>query len=290
MSIIRIGIVGSDNTHAQRFPELTNIPEAPPERRVEGAQVVAIYGHDPARTREVAEAARIPKIVDDPREMLGQIDAAMVVFRHGGLHREYAAPFIKAGIPTFIDKPLAASPRDAEAIVKLAERTGTPITSFSTLRYARGVKAFIAGLEALGPLRTGIYTSPADRQSEYGGLIFYAIHAAELMLAVHGPGVKEVKAVQHGTSIMAVLGHQSGALLALNLLPKAGGFWMQVFGDKGQNIYQVDASDCYIEGLKVFLEMVRTGKPPLPYSEMVESVRVVDAVERSLRAGRTIKL
>lgn len=288
--MIRIGIVGSDNSHAQRFPELTNIPEAPPEKHIPGAQVVAIYGRDPARTQEVAQAARIPKIVADPKEMLGQVDAVMVVFRHGGLHKDHALPFIEAGIPTFVDKPLATTPQDAEAIVAAAERTGTPVTSYSTLRYAQGVRDFIAGLEAIAPIRSGIYTSPANRESEYGGLIFYAIHAVELMMAAHGPGIEEVQAVQRGPNVMAILGHKEGALLALNFSATLHGFAMQACGDKGHRFYDVDSSDAYVQGLKVFLEMVRTGKPPIPYAEMVESIRVADAVERSLQTGKAIRL
>jgi len=288
--MIRIGIVGSDNSHAERFPELTNLPERPAEQRVEGAQVVALFGLEEKRTQEVAQKTRIPKIVSDPKEMLGMVDAAMVVFRHGGLHLQYAAPFIEAGIPTFVDKPLAATPADAQAIVDLAVRKGAPLTCFSTLRYAKGVPEFIKGLEAIAPLRTGIYTSHATRTNEYGGLIFYAIHAVELMLAAHGPGIQEVRAAQYGTNVMAICGHKNSQILALNLLATSYGFNMQVYGDKGHRLLDVDASTCYQEGFQVFLDMVRTGVPPLSYAEMVEAVRIVDAVERSLQTGKAVRL
>jgi len=288
--MIRIGIVGSDNSHAERFPELTNLPERPAEQRVEGAQVVALFGLEEKRTQEVAQKTRIPKIVSDPKEMLGMVDAAMVVFRHGGLHLQYAAPFIEAGIPTFVDKPLAATPADAQAIVDLAVRKGAPLTCFSTLRYAKGVPEFIKGLEAIAPLRTGIYTSHATRTNEYGGLIFYAIHAVELMLAAHGPGIQEVRAAQYGTNVMAICGHKNSQILALNLLATSYGFNMQVYGDKGHRLLDVDASTCYREGFQVFLDMVRTGVPPLSYAEMVEAVRIVDAVERSLQTGKAVRL
>lgn len=288
--MFRIGIVGSDNSHAERFPELTNLPDQPADKHVDGAQVVALFGLDPVRTEQVATKTRIPKIVSDPKEMLGMVDAVMVVFRHGGLHRQYAEPFIKAGIPTFIDKPLAASPADAEAIVELAQRTGTPITSFSTLRYATGVPEFVKGMAEIAPVRTAIVTSPADRGSEYGGLVFYAIHASELLLEMIGPGIEEVQAAQYGQNVMAVMGHKSGILCALNLIASGYGFDMMAYGDKGRRKIEVDASTCYREGFKVFLEMLRTGKPPLPYDEMVESVRIIDAVERSLQAGKAVRL
>lgn len=288
--MIRIGIVGSDNSHAERFPELTNLPDQPAEKHVEGAQVVALFGLDPKRTEEVATKTRIPKIVSDPKEMLGMVDAVMVVFRHGGLHKEYALPFIKAGIPTFIDKPLAATPEDAMEIIEAAEKAKTPIASFSTLRYATGVSEFIQGLEEIGPVRTTIVTSPADRGSEYGGLVFYAIHASELLLEMVGPGIQEVQAMQVGKNVMATMAHEKGILCALNLIASGYGFDLQAYGDKGRRKMEVDASTCYREGFKVFMEMVRTGKQPLPYAEMVESVKIINAVEKSLQAGKAVKI
>lgn len=290
--MIRIGIIGSDNSHAQRFPELTNIPvpEWPAEKHVDGAKVVAIFGTDPARTQEVATAARIPTIVNAPAEMIGMIDAAMVVWRHGGLHRQYAEPFIAAGIPTFVDKPLATTVEDAQALVKLAQRKGTPMVSFSTLRYDKGFLKFVEDIKGIAPVRTAVYTSHGDTESEYGGLIFYSIHAIEMMHAAHGIGVQEVRAYKHGPNFMALMGHKDGTLLALNILATSHGFFCQAYGDKGHQLMQVTGSDFYIEGLKRFLEMVRTGKAPVSMDEMLESIRVAKAVERSLASGRTIKL
>ena len=288
--MIRIGIVGSDNSHAQAFPSLTNLQDQPADKHVDGAQVVAIWGRDPARTQEVATAAKIPTIVSDPAEMLGKVDAAMVVFRHGGLHRQYAEPFIRAGIPTFVDKPFAVTVADAQAMVALAEETGTPITSFSTLRYDTGFRGYLEDLKSLGTIRTAIYTTHANRDSEYGGLIFYAIHAVEMMMAAHGPGIQEVRAHQHGPNFIATLAHKDGVLLAVNGLATSHGFTSQAYADSGHKIHQVTGHDFYIQGLKTFLEMVRTGVRPIAYAEMVESIRVASAIETSLQTGQPVTL
>ena len=56
--MIQIGIVGSDNSHADRFSELVNLPER--EQHIEGAHVECIYGREPVRTAEVAKNNRIP--------------------------------------------------------------------------------------------------------------------------------------------------------------------------------------------------------------------------------------
>ena len=42
-------------------------------------------------------------------------------------HREIAAYFIKQGVPTFVDKPLADSAQDVEFLYELAEKHNQPL-------------------------------------------------------------------------------------------------------------------------------------------------------------------
>ncbi len=284
--MIRIGIVGSDNSHAIQFSKLCNREDTP--GYIKGAEVVALFGFDDARNREVAEEGKIPEIVDDPKEMLGKVDAVMVVFRHGDLHAKYALPFIRAGIPTFIDKPFSIKPSDAKRMIEAAEKYGTPITSYSTLRFATKTVKFFKSLEEIAPVTAGASTGPADRESEYGGIFFYGIHAVELMLAAFGTDVASVRSVESGKNVLAAVRYGDGKLIALNLLGDAKpGFHLVAYG-QGTKAHEVDTSTCYREGMKVFLRMVRTGKPPIPYDEMLLAVEVLRAVERSLRTGREV--
>lgn len=283
--MIRIGIVGSDNSHADRFSELVNLDDRSPH--LDGARVDYIYGRDAARTQEVATNNRIPHIVADPREMLGHVDAVMVVFRHGGLHAEHARPFIEAGIPVFVDKPFTIDPAEAQALIDLAQARKAPITSYSTVRWASHTGRFRARMGELGGVPAALYTSPADRQSGYGGLAFYGVHAVELMHALHGIGVQAIRAVEHGNGCIAVAAQYArGPLVTLQLLKDtAVRFEMTAYGVTEVVHEPLDMSDSYLNGMQAFLDMVRTGQPPLPYEEMVETVRVVDAIERSIVAG-----
>src|SRR5690242_12692111 len=119
--MFKIGILGSDNSHADRFSEILNLPEHPSYLPNSGAQVVAIWGQEAERTQQVATNGKIATIVEQPEAMIGQVDAVFCVTRHGGLHRELVLPYIEAGIPVFVDKPLAAQPDDARAIVAAVE-------------------------------------------------------------------------------------------------------------------------------------------------------------------------
>jgi predicted dehydrogenase len=281
----RIGIIGSDSSHADRFSELCNLQDAP--GHVEDAEVVAIWGQDPERTAEVAEKGRITRVVDEPDDMLGEIDAAMVVLRHGGLHLEYSLPFIRAGVPTFVDKPFATTVEDAREMVRAARRQGTPLTSFSTLRYAPRIREFIDGLEAVGPLTAGVSAGPGDVHSEYGGFIFYGIHAIELMQEAFGTGARRVSAVHHAGNLVATVIFEGDPVVSLQVLGNAGRvFHVAAYGKNGADAAVLDQEGCYPAGLGVFLDMVRTGKEPIPHEHMIEAVAVGAAVEASLASGR----
>lgn len=286
--MIRIGIVGSDNSHAEAFSKLCNVPQ---ELTVEDAKVVAIFGVDAARTKEVATLGNVPTIVEKPEDMIGSIDAALVVFRHGGLHRQFAEPLLKAGIPLFVDKPLAIAPDDARALLDLAEAKKVPLTSFSTLRYSRDMQAFIKEAEAAGPVSVSVFSGPADRKSEYGGLPFYGIHTVELAQALNGAGVVSVRALENNKNVVATLTYADGRVVTLNFMGEAAYvFHMLAFGKNGHVGRALDAGTCYKDGLEIVLSMVKTGKAPLTRNELLEPVLILDAIEKSLGNGGVVRI
>src|SRR5699024_6545176 len=102
--MLRIGMIGADNFHALAFSRLANLP---PEEGGSGlpARVTMLWGESADRAAFVAGEARIPTVVSDPCEMLGQVDAVMVVLRHGGQHYAAALPFVQRGAAVWVDKP-----------------------------------------------------------------------------------------------------------------------------------------------------------------------------------------
>jgi len=287
--MIRIGMIGSDNSHAERFSELCNLKDFP--GGVRGARVVAIYGRDAKRTAEVAGNAEIPRIVDDPAEMLGEVDAVTVVFRHGGLHCEHALPFLKAGIPTFVDKPFATSVRDARKMVRTAREHGTPLTSFSTLRCAPATTEFVKGLRKIGPITAGLSAGPGDVKSEYGGFIFYGIHAIEIMQECFGVGVRKVRAAHHKGNLLATIEYGGEPIVSLQVLGNAThDFLVTACGKKGVAHSVLATAGCYEAGLRKILRMVRTRHEPIPHEHMIEAIAVGEAIQKSLDTGKAASL
>ncbi len=290
--MFKLGIIGSDNSHAIQFSKLANLEDGVNGMRIEDARVTHIYGIDPERTKEVAELGEIPNIVTRNEDMLGEVDGVICVWRHGSRHMADTLPFLKAGIPAFVDKPLASSVADAMILIDTAEKAGVGLTSFSTLRYAKPTVEFIASLpEAVETAVSGVSTGPADLGSEYDGIFFYGIHAVEMMNATFGYGCESVLATSHGSNCMAVCKFPGGPTVTLSLLGKAAYvFHVSVFGTKGWKDYTVDSSTAYYDGMNVFMETLRTGRWPLTRSQLLEPVKILAAIERSLAEDREVKL
>ncbi|HUT37516.1 MAG TPA: Gfo/Idh/MocA family oxidoreductase [Planctomycetota bacterium] len=289
--MIRIGIVGSDNSHAIALSQLCNLSDTPERKAIRGARVVALFGLVPERNDEVARAGKIPTIVAKPTEMIGMVDAVFVVFRHGGLHCRYVRPFLQARIPAFVDKPLACSTADARKILALAKRNKVLLTSYSTVRWAKGTQELIGRCGELGGVRSGVFGCPSDPTSEYGGIHFYAIHAVEAMQQIMGLGATEVTARQSGKNTVAAVSYGDGRTATLHLLADAKhGFYATAFCKEGVAGGVLDISDCYVAGLQRILAMLRTGQRPLVDAEMLEPIRVLDAIVKSAATGQTVRL
>jgi predicted dehydrogenase len=270
--MLKIGLLGSDNSHADRFSEILNLPEHASYQPDADAQVVAIWGEDAARTQAVAQANRIAQIVSRPEEMLGQVDAVFCVTRHGGLHLPLVRPFLQAGVATFVDKPLAVEPDDARTLVALAAQSGAPFASFSTVRFAGEFQQFLAAAREVGDIRMGSYTGPATRRNPYGGLIFYAIHCIELMLMTQSTGVQWVQASegpavdQAGNgALVAVCAWPDGAIATLECPVDAKYiFQAQVLGRQATLHRAFDISDCYATACARSSPVYAAAPAPLP--------------------------
>ena len=287
--MFRLGIVGSDNSHAEAFSRLTNLDGAD---RIPDVQVTHIYGTDEARTKEVAANSKIPNIVTRSEDMIGNVDGILCVWRHASRHKGDALPFIKAGIPTFVDKPLAHTAADARELIDTAEQAKVGFTSFSTLRFCVPTVQWLASLkDTIGAPVSGVSTGPAEVDSEYDGLCFYGIHTVELMHATFGYGVTSVTATELNKYIMAVCKYANGPIVALNFqYGKPYVFHISAFGEKGYSDHKVDSGTSYVEGLKVIMEMMRTGTWPLTPQQLLEPIQVLNAIAKSLAEKREVAL
>jgi len=279
---VRVGVIGTENSHVDHIVDLLNVRQGRGDTRV-----VALAGGDNERNRALAEKGSIDTIVDGVEELLPLADALIITDRHGGLHREHALPFLEDGRPVLVDKPLAASVADAEAIIAAAQKSGSVMTSYSAVRWAQGVNEIAEKAPSLGELQAVITSGPADSESEYGGIFFYGIHAVDVALRLAPGPIGDVHVERLPDSVVA--GARVGdAYVTVNFVkPTDGGrvpFHAMVVGRTGIEADAMVMGDHYLDtGLNVFFDAVDAGKSPLDYADILRPIQFLEAVQNGLQ-------
>jgi predicted dehydrogenase len=165
-----------------------------------GVSLVGVYDVDPARAREIAERyqTRVFTALD---ELAGAVDAVSVVVptnRHHDVFRTLA----RMGLHMLMEKPIAASTDEAEAMVDEANSRGlilqvghverfNPVMKF--LEQNLGVPRFIEVIR-LAPFPPPREGAP-PRGTEVSVVLDLMIHDLEIILHIVGAPVREIHAV-----------------------------------------------------------------------------------------------
>jgi hypothetical protein len=254
--------------------------------RILGARVTHVWTDDPADAPKVAAASRIQNVVARPEDVIGKVDAVILGTDDGHEHVRRARPFIEAGLPMFVDKPLAINVTDLNQFIRW-HQAGNVFLSSSNMRYAPEIKQVMRQRAQLGDLRW--ITTCTSKTWER-----YAIHALEGIWPVLGPGFLGVRTESRPGSDIAYLLHKSGVQVSLAVIYDAVGSYgvLHVFGTKGHLAVSCwDTYTAFRNQLCAFVEMLRTGERPYPLSETIELMAVIIAGLRSReRSGAVVEL
>lgn len=285
--MLRVGIVGSENSHSLQFAKLMNI-----DRKIAGARAVAIWGEEPAKTQEVAGQTAIGEIVQRPEDLVGKVDVAIVDHRHARFHVPAATPLVKAGIPVLVDKPFSWTVAEGKGLLELAARKKVLVTSYSCVRYCDGFLKDQKAMKSMGALTSVDYFGPCDIDSIYGGIFFYGIHQVEMMVAHLGIDIESVQFSRgNGSSHTATVFYKSGLVVTLHLLKDFGGGFQYTFcGAKEVKHFALDYTGLYEKGLKAFFRMLKSGKNDHGKRELLAPVAVLEALAKSIKSGKREKL
>lgn len=217
---MRIAVAGLSLSHPDSFCTIA--------RRL-GATVDCVWDYDPAKAAAFGEKFGCA-VANSPDEAAARRADGALITCVSADHGKVALPFLEAGIPTFVDKPFAVNRADLDLLCCAAERTGTPLSSSSSLRFARDYQDLIAGMQAgrLGaPLGgsatvchaiTG-YLKPGNTwQDEIdqggGSIINMGVHGLEPLVAALGPGIASVECY---SAKLAIFGSQSEDMAVIAL-------------------------------------------------------------------------
>jgi predicted dehydrogenase len=287
-SIIVNGGYDPDALNGCPYPGIRDyiVKQPPGTLGIPGAKVTHVWTDDPADAVSVAKVALIPNIARHAEDVIGQVDAVLVATDKGFEHVERARPFIEAGIPVFIDKPLCDNRPDLATFSKWVAE-GKPLISSSAMRFAKEFVPYHRATHALGPLRH-IGVTMAKPWEAYG------IHALESVYPITGPGYVSVQNIGDATSNIVHLRHRDGIDVVVQVTKDmVGGFGMMTLAgtSAGLQLRFADTYHAFKTQLVGFVDYLRTGIPPVPWAETHELMQLVIAgIESREQGGRKVFL
>lgn len=231
-----------------------------PAFRAAGGEIVAFSSRSAASAQAAADEWGSGKVFGDWREMLTLEDIdAVDICTPNFLHAEMAIAAARAGKDTLVEKPIATTIDEADAMISAARDAGTILMIAHNMRFAApfvavrneleagSVGDIVAVRAALGNAGPQVWAPEArwfyDRDLSGGGvLIDLGIHVADLLRSIVGDEVSEVSAmlqaeaggVEHAAQV--IMRFAKGAIgsmhVSWNARP-APDYQLTIFGTEG---------------------------------------------------------
>ena len=250
---------------------------------IEGASVTHVWTEDPSDAKLISKVAHIPNIVEKPEDVIGKVDAVLVATDIGSEHVEKCKPFINAGIPIFVDKPLCDNQNDLN-IFNDWMKEGKLFISSSAMRYAKEFEPYHLTTNEIGNLRY-INVTMAKSWEKYG------IHALETVYPIVGPGFISLQNTGDKNRNIIHMKHRSGIDINIaNIYDMSGGFGMITLVGTKEGI-QLKTNDTYYsfkKQLVSYVDFLKSGKFPVPWNETYELIQLVIAGIKSREEGGSI--
>ena len=247
---------------------------------IKDVEVSHVWTDNPEDAKLVAKVAEIENIVEDPKDVIGQVDAVLVATDIGSEHVERCKPFVEANVPIFVDKPLCDNFTDLKIFQQWIDE-GKPIISSSAMRYCKEYEPYHQSTYELGDLRY-INVTMAKSWEKYG------IHALETLYPIVGPGFTSIQNLGDKDRNIVHLHHSKGIDINIaNVFDMIGGFGLvSLVGTKsGIQIKSNDTFYAFKKQLESYVHYLRTGVKPVPWEETKELMQLVAAGIKSREEG-----
>ena len=241
------------------------------------ALVTHAWTQDATVTHALCAACRIEHAVAKPAHMLGAIDAAFVARDDQDCHWTLARPFLEAGLPVFVDKPLSTDPAVLARFRPYLECG--KLMSCAALRFAGELDEARASLADYGEIVT-IRGAAINGWEQYGihlvDAIFGLVQARPTAVSCRG-GKHESMTLHMDDGTLAVID-------ALGEVPVQ--FTLSIHGRKRTSTHELrDNFTAFKRLLTAFVAQARDGRPAIPPADTLTSMKTLIAGRRAAATG-----
>lgn len=267
-------------------------------------RITHYYDADAAVAKPFTEAFPGVQVATNLEKMAQEVDAIWLgdASGVGDDHFDLCAPGLARGLPTFCDKPIGGTVEGTRKILDFAKKHKAPLMSGSIFRFEWGMEAALRMRDA-GQVGAIEHVS-ARLFSRYAlpGWMIYGQHPVWTVITLMGAGVDAVSLYEHKDTC-------HGQITYADRYP------CHVWYGQPYERFEYNRTDVYfkkklytftpsIEGdfefghnyemfrmAATFVQMLRTGKEPVPHQEILEVTAVVHAGAKSLKEkSRLVKL
>ncbi len=181
---MRVAVVGVGSLGRHHARILASLPEA---------ELVAVVDRDGERARAIASEHGTVGF-DDLRALGDDLDAVTVAVPTSE-HASVVAACLERGCAVLVEKPMAASVAEAEAMLSMAERVGRPLYVGHTERFNPAVRAIAPRLSDprfIETHRLGVFTA---RSTDVDVVLDLMIHDLDVILSLVPSKLEQVDAV-----------------------------------------------------------------------------------------------
>lgn len=247
---------------------------------ISNARVTHIWTQDTKISESIAHCCGITHISGTLREMSTDVDAVILARDDAEFHVEMSKPFIEAGIPVFIDKPLAISEGDLNWFAEQQSRQGI-IMSCSSMRYANECRSIKQDLASLGDIRLVTAVGKKD-------WLKYGVHLLEAVFSVlDDPRPAAVQWLGEHNRDIVHLSFDNGLHITLHLfMDISSTFQVTFFGDKAWKTADIKNSySMFRDNIIEFVRSVEQGKPRLEYGKTHNIISALIGAQKSKEQG-----
>ena len=276
----KFAILGCENSHADAFLDIVYN-----KKLYTDIECAGVYSED----REAAEKLHGKYGVDimcSPDALVGQLDGLIITARHGAKHHEFARPYIKSGIPMFIDKPITIDEDDSVALMREFRENGVRFCGGSSCPHAKFVGELKAARDSgeYGKILGGSLRAPVSMDNPNGGWFFYSQHLVEVMCELFGYFPESVRAYRKpGVYDFAVRYTDYdvwASFIEGNYIYAADVSFEKKFA-AGE--YKLDG--CYESEFKAFHALLDGGASEKSPEDFIAPVFIMNAMKRALDSG-----
>ena len=162
-------------------------------REVPGAEMAGVYDDDAARLEKVAAELGV-RAFRSRGELLESVDAAVIAVPTT-VHTEVALPAIDAGVHLLIEKPIASTLEEAEAIVSAARERNLVVLTGHVERFNGALRACEPYLEDPRFIESHRLAPFNPRGTDVAVVLDLMIHDIDLVLGLVGTPVETVDSI-----------------------------------------------------------------------------------------------